>query len=259
MPVDDENKDPLLEGVMHLMLLFKGIDPPSKGLFLLVAFCGFSFLVLIFITLVKAEDGLALALGSVAFALGAIQLIISLKIMRSTDEPLNQVKEQVSRLRQILIEEKGVTPAQLDAIDTGSENKAEAEPPQMQEVSSWFERRDKLGETTKERRDHARAEVLARSHAIDAKRDDMLATDEIDLEASQSSGKRKSKRKTKVPQHGENVNISPLSPRHSRTEGKGKDAFAMSDLTPQQKQLVMSQMREKEGKDRQARLDTLTM
>ena len=94
MPVDDENKDPLLEGVMHLMLLFKGIDPPSKGLFLLVAFCGFSFLVLIFITLVyappsapaprlsccgvasKAEDGLALALGSVAFALGAIQLII---------------------------------------------------------------------------------------------------------------------------------------------------------------------------------------
>jgi len=270
-----EDNDTLVEGVMHVMRLMKRIEPPSKCTFLFVSLCGFCFVVLSFIALIKTTDGVSLALGSVALVLGSVQLIVSLNVMRKMNAPVQAVNTQVMRLRQILIEEKGLTAAQLDATSIDkSEATVEGEPPQMHEVSDWFERRDQLGETTQERREQARAEVVAQSQAIDAKRDREPASMErsehdFDLEdpitaggSAQKQRSRKSKNKSsrsKVMELENSINLSPLSPRHLRTQGKSKPSYEMNDLTPQQKQLVMAQMREKKEKERKERADTLIM
>eukprot|EP00658_Telonema_sp_P-2_P012473 TRINITY_DN14749_c0_g1_i1.p1 TRINITY_DN14749_c0_g1~~TRINITY_DN14749_c0_g1_i1.p1 ORF type:complete len:262 (+),score=74.56 TRINITY_DN14749_c0_g1_i1:125-910(+) len=232
----------LLQSILETFKVVDQLHRPSKLVFLTIGLLGVVTLILIFIMLVRATDAIDLALGALAFVLGIVQLFISLKNSRSYAKPIDAVKEHFNTLKETLVTERGVDKEMFD-VDPASAEDPKFETPTMQQVSLWFEKREKLGENAKEIK-----EQTARDIAMSPKHSQDLGEGLTDVDLEQGSigsdeptttkqrKGRHSKNRSSGPRGGSRSAIesvkemSPLSPRGERTKGKG-DGFKKSELS----------------------------
>eukprot|EP00656_Telonema_subtile_P020693 TRINITY_DN2176_c0_g1_i2.p2 TRINITY_DN2176_c0_g1~~TRINITY_DN2176_c0_g1_i2.p2 ORF type:complete len:176 (+),score=55.29 TRINITY_DN2176_c0_g1_i2:140-667(+) len=167
-----------------------------------------------------------------------------------------------NKIKEALME-RGVSSAEFETTETPAVGRKEdvTQTPQMQEISTWFDQREKNGENSAEMKEAVLKQVQL--HVCDGK-DDSAGSD-LDDSSSQwkrhsngSNGSKRNKRRDQLPSAAPmgDVRLSPLSPRRQKTQGKDS-AFNMEDLTPAQRQLAMAQLQGKQDKERQQNANIL--